>query len=75
VSHVMLQATFSQNSSFPRTCRMLQNPLANKPHMLLGMDQGKASPKLGCWLPPPSKSKVTAGRMVVMAQLKNSDCC
>jgi hypothetical protein len=38
------------------------------------MDQGKASPELGSWKPP-SKSKVTAGRMVVMAQLKNCDCC
>ena len=71
----MLRAIFiSQHSRFPRTCRMLQNPLAFLPHMPLGMDQGKASPKLGCWSPP-SKSKVTAGRMVVMAQLKNPDCC
>jgi hypothetical protein len=42
--------------------------------MPLGIHQGKASPELGNWVTP-SKTKVTAGRNVDMAQLKKSVFC
>jgi len=75
MSHAMPQATVSQHSANTQPVNAPESPcLATKPHITLSMDQGKASPELGCWMPS-SKSKVTAGRMVVMAQLKNGDCC